>query len=347
VVLNKARVAVVVLNYNGQRLLEEFLPSVLRSTYPGVHIIVGDNASSDGSVAWLKANHPSVEIIQNDKNYGFAEGYNKILKQVTADYYVLLNSDVKVEPNWIEPIIEQMEANTEVAIVQPKLLSYRNSSEFEYAGASGGFIDRLGYPFCRGRIFDTMEKDEGQYQQITEVFWASGAALFVRAELYHKAGGLDGDFFAHMEEIDFCWRIKNMGYKVMVNPKSVVYHLGGGTLEEGKPQKTYLNFRNSLIALRKNLPLYKSFGVIAIRHVLDLVQWLRFVVEGKFSHAWAINRAHYDFMVTQATWYSKRKKIVKLIKRNHTVGMYSRSIVFDYFIAGKKKFTDLEDRYFD
>lgn len=340
-------VAVVVLNYNGEKLLPEFLPSVYNSSYPNLRLILADNASTDGSVQWVRKNFPTFEIIQNERNAGYAEGYQQALSKIeNVDYYVLLNSDVEVTSNWIEPVITLMESNAEIAIVQPKILSYLDKSQFEYAGAAGGFIDKFGYPFCKGRIFDTIEKDNKQYNQNAEIFWASGAAMFIKADVYHKSGGLDVDYFAHMEEIDLCWRVKNMGYKVYSCNSSIVYHLGGATLHESNPHKTYLNFRNSLITLRKNLALHKSFGIIFIRHVLDLIQWFRFIFAGRFKHAFAINRAHYDFLITQSTWHHKRKKLLKLFKSPNNTGVYKRSIVFDYFLLRRKSFKELDPKKF-
>lgn len=340
-------VAVVVLNYNGEKLLPEFLPSVYNSTYQNLRIILVDNSSTDSSIDWVRENFPTIEIIINEKNYGYAEGYHQALTNINdVDYFVLLNSDVEVTPNWIEPVIELMESNKSIAVAQPKILSYLDKKMFEYAGAAGGFIDKFGYPFCRGRIFDTIEKDVNQYSNNTEIFWASGAAMFIRTNVYHASGGLDIDYFAHMEEIDLCWRIKNMGYKIYICSSSVVYHLGGATLHESNPHKTYLNFRNSLITLRKNLALHKSFGIIFIRHFLDLIQWFRFFFSGKFKHAFAINRAHYDFLITQSTWHNKRKKLIKLYKSPNNIGLYNRSIVFDYFIMRKKNFEQLEQKKF-
>lgn len=345
---DQPRVAVVVLNYNGEKLLPNFLPSVYNSNYPNLRIILGDNASTDQSVEWVKSNLPQVEIIVNDKNYGFAEGYNQILNKVKdVDYYVLLNSDVEVTQNWISPVIEMMQKDPKIAAAQPKIISYIERDSFEYAGAAGGFIDAFGYPFCKGRIFDSIEKDLQQYEKNEEIFWASGAALFIKAELYHKSGRLDKDYFAHMEEIDLCWRLKNMGYKIMYCAESKVYHVGGATLSETNPHKTYLNFRNSLITLRKNIPLHKAFGIIFIRHVLDLIQLIRFLLSGKFKHAFAINRAHYDFLITQSTWSNKRKKLLKLFNKPNNKGIYHRSIVYDYFIMRRKKFNQLDVRYFD
>lgn len=342
------RVAVVVLNYNGAKILPEFLPSVYNSTYPNLELVLGDNGSTDNSYEWVQQNLPAFRIIRNEKNYGFAEGYHRILSQIKdVDYYILLNSDVEVTPNWIEPVIQLMQSDAQIAIAQPKLISYLEKNKFEYAGAAGGYIDKFGYPFCKGRIFDTLENDQSQYDISTEIFWASGAAMFIKADVYHQSGGLDPDYFAHMEEIDLCWRIKNMGYKVFYCNTSTVYHLGGGTLHETNPFKTYLNFRNSLITLRKNLPLHQSFGILFIRHILDFIQWLRFIFSGKFKHAYAINKAHYDFLITQATWHSKRKKLIKLFKKPNKTGIYNRSIVFDYFISRKKVFSALDTKHFD
>lgn len=346
--IDNPRVAIVVLNYNGEKLLPNFLPSVFNTNYANLRIVLGDNASTDSSVEWVRKNMPQIEIIENDKNYGFAEGYNKILERVKdVDFYVLLNSDVEVNPEWLGPMIKLINSDEKIAAVQPKILSYIERNSFEYAGAAGGYIDSFGYPFCKGRIFDTLEKDNQQYNNNEEIFWASGAAMLIRAELYHQSGGLDKDYFAHMEEIDLCWRLKNMGYKIMYCSESYVHHVGGATLNESNPHKTYLNFRNSLITLRKNIALHKSFGIIFIRHVLDLVQWFRFILSGKFKHAFAINRAHYDFLITQSTWHYKRKKLLKLFKKPNNHGIYHRSIVYDYFVLRRKKFNQLNERFFD
>ena len=250
----KPTIAIVILNWNGRKYLEQFLPSVLASTYAGKEIIVADNASTDDSIAFLSGYYPQVRVITLDRNYGFAGGYNQALKQVDSDYYVLLNSDVEVEPGWIEPILELMESDHSIGVCQPKIKMFANRELFEYAGAAGGWLDFLGYPFARGRVFDVCEQDRGQYDAAGPVFWASGAAMFVRAALYHRLGGLDGYFFAHQEEIDFCWRLQLADYKVYTCPQSVVYHVGGGTLPKGNERKVFLNFRNNLIMLAKNLP---------------------------------------------------------------------------------------------
>lgn len=343
---NRPSVAVVILNWNGQKLLSEFLPNVVKHTPAPTTIILADNASTDESIAWTNTHFPQVQIIKNQENLGFAAGYNTALANLKYEYFVLLNSDVAVTDNWIDPIIQLMENDRQIAVCQPKLLSFKSPESYEYAGAAGGYIDVLGYPFCRGRIFETLEKDELQYEKTEEVFWASGAAFFIRADLFKLAGGFDKDFFAHMEEIDLCWRLKNMGYKIMASHESTVYHLGGGTLTETSPQKTFLNFRNSLYTLRKNIPLHTAFGLLFIRHVLDLVALLKFLLSGKFKHAFAINRAHYDFLINQGKCIQKRKELLKLFKKSNKSGQYKRSIVYDYYILKKKKFSDLSVRNF-
>ncbi|MGB1218116.1 MAG: glycosyltransferase family 2 protein, partial [Saprospiraceae bacterium] len=292
------KVAVVILNYNGRDYLRDFLPSVEKSSYPNLDIIVADNASDDGSIVLLENEFPKVQLIKMDENHGFAEGYNQALKSVHADYFVLLNSDVETTENWIDPIIELMERDKTVGACQPKILSFHEKGKFEYAGASGGYMDKWAYPFSRGRIFDSLEEDKGQYDTSEEVFWATGAAMFVRAELFKNLGGFDGDFFAHWEEIDFCWRLKRAGYKVMVKPKSVVYHVGGGTLDYDNPRKVFLNFRNSLISILKNEKPNRYFSLIFWRLILDGVAGFRFLSQGKFKHVQAIIQAHWSFFGT-------------------------------------------------
>ncbi len=339
-------IAVVILNWNGVSLLEKYLPSVVSNNIDNCTIYLADNASTDTSIDFVRRNYPEIKVIKNDTNYGFAEGYNIATKNIKSDYLILLNSDVEVTANWIQPVIEMMEKDHSIAAAQPKIISYLNKEYFEYAGASGGFIDRFGYPFCRGRIFDVVEKDNNQYNSEIEIFWASGAAFFIRNKLFVEAGGFDKDFFAHMEEIDLCWRLKNMGYKIKASAASTVYHLGGGTLAETSPHKTYLNFRNSLFTLRKNLPFHNAFGIILLRHFLDLLAWVKFIFEGKWKHSFAINRAHYDFLISQGTWYKKRKELLKLFKNPNLTGLYQRSIVFDFFARKKKKYSDLNRRDF-
>lgn len=337
------RVAVVILNYNGRKFLEEFLPNVMANTNADLaDIVVADNASTDGSVELMHERFPGIRLIDNGFNGGFATGYNMALRQIEADYYVLLNSDIEVTPHWIEPVIELMDANPQIAACQPKILSYHEKEKFEYAGASGGFIDKYGYPFCRGRVFQRLEEDRGQYDDICEVFWATGACMFVRADLYLKYGGLDDAFFAHMEEIDFCWRMKNLGYKIFCCPQSKVYHIGGGTLPKSSARKTYLNFRNNLSLLYKNLPSNRLFWVIAYRILLDWVAAFKFLFGGGLADFWAVIRAHFAF-------YRRIPAIRKVRKTltNRPVGqMYQRNIVFENFLRGKKKFSDLDPKKF-
>jgi len=339
-------VAIVILNYNGKSFLEQFLPSVLATDYSNATIYVADNGSKDDSLAFVHQQFPSVKTLDLKENWGFAEGYNKALKQITSDYYVLLNSDVEVTPNWVRPIIELLAADETIAAAQPVLRMHANKELFEYAGAAGGWLDMLGYPFCRGRIFDALEEDKGQYNDTAEVFWASGAALFVKAELYHKVGGLDGDFFAHMEEIDLCWRLKRLGYKVMVCPESVVYHVGGGTLPKSNPRKTYLNFRNSLTMLAKNESAGKLLWLLPTRLILDGVAGLKFLKEGQLKNFWAIIHAHFGFY-KRFLKTMKKRRIFKQALENHRVGeenktgLLPQSILVQHFLKGKQHFSDL------
>lgn len=337
------KVAVVILNWNGVNFLERFLPSVRASTYSNLDIIVGDNASADNSVQFLEEYYPDIRIIINDQNFGFAGGYNKILEQVEADYFVLLNSDVEVVPDWIEPVISLMETDPEIAAAQPKILSYADKHKFEYAGAAGGYLDILGYPFCRGRIFDTVESDTGQYDSSSEIFWASGAALFIRRAKWIEMEGLDHDFFAHMEEIDLCWRLKNTGYKIMYCPESIVYHVGGGTLNAESPYKTYLNFRNNLVLLQKNLPLGRAVLIIFIRFWLDLLSLVKYLADGKPENALAISKAHFYF-IGNLLKNSRKAKTLPIRKFNQA-GLYKGSIVWQYFVRKKKTFSSLKEAF--
>lgn len=332
------KVAVVILNYNGRKFLEQFLPNVIASCDPTLaEVIVADNASTDDSVAFMRERFPEVRLIENGSNGGFTTGYNLALQQVEAQYYVLLNSDIEVTPNWIDPVIAMMDADPNIAACQPKIRSYYHKEQFEYAGASGGFIDKFGYPFCRGRVFQNIEEDKGQYDSPMEVFWATGACMFVRADLYHQIGGLDDCFFAHMEEIDLCWRLKNAGYKVYCFPQSVVYHIGGGTLPKNSPRKTYLNFRNNLSLLVKNLPRNQVFMVIFCRIFLDWVAALKFLAEGCFKDFCMVFKAHWDFYKRLRALRAKRKK-----GSHHQVScIYRRNIVIQSLLRGKKRFSDL------
>ena len=333
------KVAVVILNYNGKKFLEEFLPNVIENTDGALaDIVVADNASTDGSVEFMRERFPEIRLIINDFNGGFATGYNLALKQIEAEYFVLLNSDIEVTPHWMEPIVDLLDSDPKIAACQPKILSYYEKEKFEYAGASGGFIDRYGYPFCRGRLFQHLEEDRGQYDDVAEVFWATGACMFVRADLYLRHGGLDDSFFAHMEEIDFCWRMKNLNYKIYCCPQSKVYHIGGGTLPKSSARKTYLNFRNNLSLLYKNLPPGCVFWTIAYRILLDWVAAFKFLCNGSLKDYWAVIRAHVAF-------YKRMPSLRKIRKGlpNHQVGqVYQRNIVFENFLKGKKTFVELD-----
>lgn len=332
------RTAVVILNWNGKKYLEQFLPPLLRYSDGEAEIIVADNASSDDSVSFLKSNFPTVRIIPNPANEGFSRGYNLALRQVEADYYILLNSDIEVTPGWIRPVIGMMENDKSIAACQPKIRSFTERTKFEYAGAAGGFIDKYGYPFCRGRMFQSLEEDHGQYDDVAEIFWATGACMFVRADLFHQVGGLDEDFFAHMEEIDLCWRLKNSGFKIMYCPQSVVYHIGGGTLPKISWRKTFYNFRNNFYLLYKNLPDELVSEVFTKRLFLDGIAAMKFLFTAGFKDFWAIYRAHTSFYSTLSKTKAKRK----LLKHAPLHKVYRKNIVFEYFLRNKKKFTDLD-----
>jgi GT2 family glycosyltransferase len=325
------KIAVVILNWNGEKLLEQFLPSIVNYS-PEADIYVADNASTDDSVSYLKAFFPTVKIIQNDSNLGFAEGYNEALKHVNSDIFALVNSDIEVTENWLKPIIETFENEPKTAIIQPKLLDFKRKKYFEYAGAAGGFIDKYGYPYCRGRIFETLEKDNGQYDDNCEIFWASGACFFIRSSVYKELKGFDADFFAHQEEIDLCWRAFNKGHKIKYNSQSVVYHVGGATLQQGNPMKTFLNFRNSLLMLLKNLPKNRLHWILFCRFILDGVAGIQFLFQGKFQHFLAILKAHFSFYSLYSVHYKKRdffqsEKYYKI-----------KSIVFQYYVKAGKVF---------
>ncbi|HOD10846.1 MAG TPA: glycosyltransferase family 2 protein [Flavobacterium sp.] len=328
------KIAVVILNWNGTKLLEQFLPSVMQYSTEA-EIYLADNASTDNSIAFVKEHFPAIKIIQNDDNYGFAKGYNIALKQVEEEYYCLLNSDVEVTENWLKPILICFENEPQTAIIQPKLLDFKCKTHFEYAGAAGGFIDKFGYPFCRGRIFDTVEKDNGQYNDDIQTFWASGACFFIRKEVFRKLNGFDADFFAHQEEIDLCWRANNLGYNIKYISKSVVYHVGGATLKEGSPKKTFLNFRNSLLMLTKNLPFEQLFPTLFIRLCLDGIAGIQFLFKGKFNHFFAIIKAHFSFYTLINKTLKKRKG--KTSKQYY----HTNSIVYRYFIKNGKVFDEI------
>ena len=329
-------VAIVILNWNGRHFLGKFLPSVLASAYENLSVIVADNASTDDSVSFLKKNYPSVRIIINSVNEGFAKGYNTALKQVSADYYVLLNSDVEVSKEWINPIISLMESDESIAACQPKILSFDHQHLFEYAGASGGWIDQLGYPFTRGRVFNHCETDNGQYEDVSQIFWATGAALFVRSSVFHEMEGFDEFFFAHQEEIDLCWRMQRAGYKIYVIPSSIVYHVGGGTLAMGSSKKVYLNFRNNLIMLFKNLSFSERIWKIPLRLILDNVTAFKALVKGQSDVFIAIESAHFNFI--KWIFSHRSKNNYPKIKMNRLSGVYNGSVVWQYFINKKKTF---------
>ena len=332
------KTAVVVLNWNGINWLKKFLPILIEKS-KGANIYIADNASTDNSVDYVNNNFPNVKVLKNFSNEGYAKGYNDSLETLKEEFFVLINSDIEVTDNWIKPIINLMETNSDIAACQPKILSFHDRNKFEYAGACGGFIDTLGYPFCRGRIFSDLEDDNNQYNDITEVFWASGACLFVRAKHFKEVNGFDNDFFAHQEEIDLCWRLKNKGYKIMVNPNSAVFHVGAGTLNTSSPLKTYLNFRNNLFMLYKNLSVLKLIITILFRLPLDGIAALSFAKkENGLGHVFSILRAHLVFYVSIPLLSLKRKKIDQ--KKNLT-GQKRFSILFKYYFLGIKKFSDL------
>ena len=329
---NNKPVAVIILNWNGEALLQEFLPKVIATTNEKLaDIIVADNGSTDNSVEFIEKEFPNVKLLKFTENHGFAEGYNQAIAQTRYKYTILLNSDAASKEGWIEPIYEYMEAHPQTGACQPKLLSYTTPDEFEYAGASGGFIDKNGYPYCRGRLFSTVEKDNGQYDDICSIFWATGAALAVRSDLYLKVGGLDKLFFAHMEEIDLCWRIMLAGYDIKVIPQSIVYHLGGGSLPASNPRKTYLNFRNNLLLLHKNLPDSTRSRKLFVRRLYDTIAWAKFVATLDFKNANAILKAHNDFRQMRKQ-YNNHPNVDLLDSRNDT----HRNIILDYYLRGKK-----------
>jgi hypothetical protein len=335
-------IAVVILNWNGKHYLEQFLPSVCRnSDWPETEIIVADNGSTDDSIAFLRKEFPTIKLLEFKENYGYAEGYCKALSLIDAKYYVLLNSDVEVTPGWLKPLYEAMESDQNLGACMPKLLAFAREDCFEYAGASGGFIDRFGYPFCRGRILNHIEKDEGQYNDKRPVFWASGACMFVRAEAYRKAGGLDGEFFAHMEEIDLCWRMHRIRYSVAVIPQSVVFHVGGGTLPNNTPHKLYLNYRNNLFLLFKNLPVIQLVPVVFMRIMLDGMSAMVYLLNGQGSFFVAVISAHLAFYRRIPLLITMRQRLKGTIRTGKFKEIYPGCIVFDFFIRRIRRFGDM------
>ena len=340
------RIAIVILNWNGKDFLEKFLPEVIRYSNLLSRIVIIDNASSDNSISFLTQHFPYIEIIQLDKNYGFTGGYNRGLKGIKEEYYVLLNSDVEVTENWLEPLITFMDNHPDAAACQPKIKSYQDRDLFEHAGAAGGYIDYLGYPFCRGRIMNMLETDHGQYDSIQRVFWATGACLFIRSKVFHEQGGFDDDFFAHMEEIDLCWRIQQAGKEIYVVPESQVYHVGGGTLPKNNPRKTYYNFRNNLFMLFKNLPGNQLILLIPARLFLDGLAGIKFLFDGDIKDTYAVFKSHLSFYRYVLRNLSKRRKQQKLVVKHPSRGIYGKSIVVEYFINKIKHFKDLPSNNF-
>ena len=335
------KLAVVILNYNGASMLSRFLPSVVKYS-PGAEIVVADNASTDDSVAVVAYGFPSVRVVQLDRNYGFADGYNKALEQVDAEYCLLLNSDVEVTEGWLAPLLTFMEQHPAAVACQPKILAYNNKTHFEYAGASGGFIDRYGYPYCRGRLFDTVEEDKGQYNDVCRVFWATGAAMMVRSDAFRKAGGFDGRFFAHMEEIDLCWRMLARGGEIYVVPQSMVYHVGGATLKKSNPRKTFLNFRNNLLMLYKNLPVGELRGVMRVRALLDYVAALKFLLTGAWGDFKAVLRARREYKRMRGEYRSVREQNLAAVAVPVIKERSAFSLLWQYYLKGRKHFSQLK-----
>jgi len=336
-------VSIVILNWNGKQHLELFLPYLLQHTsYPGAEIVVADNGSVDDSLDFLKKEYPGIRIIELDLNHGFSGGYNRALEQVDAKYVLLLNSDIEVTKGWLEPMIEFMEQDEQAGACTPKILDFKRRTHFEYAGAAGGFLDRFGYPFCRGRLFDHLEEDQGQYDDSTNLFWGSGACLMVRADLYKESGGLDEEFFAHMEEIDLCWRLQRMGYHIRYIPSSTVYHVGGATLQRENPFKTFLNFRNNLLLLHKNLPSRGRTGILLIRMILDGISAFRFLFQGAFRDFLAVFKAHLSYNGMKSSYRGMKNKNKYPENDVIVAGIFPRSIVREFFLKGKRKFSDLK-----
>jgi GT2 family glycosyltransferase len=332
-------VSIVILNWNGKKFLEQFLPSLLASTYERYEVIIADNGSTDDSLAFLRQQYPHLRLIIFNVNHGFAKGYNEALKQVESDYYILLNSDVEVQSGWIEPMVELLESNTHIAACGSKLLAYHDKRMFEYAGAAGGWIDKYGYPFAKGRVFDIMEEDHGQYDSPEPVFWASGAALFIRSSVFHELKGFDEYFFAHQEEIDLCWRIQLAGHQVYSCPASVVYHVGGGTLPKGNSLKTYLNFRNNRIMLSKNLPLSKKLWIMPVRNFLDGISAWKGLLKGDGGYFVAVVRAQVAFI---KWWlFHRRKSVFPVSKKGELKGLFNGNVAWLHFVKKKKTFTEI------
>lgn len=336
------KVAVVILNWNGRKFLEQFLPAVVASLGPAAQVVVADNHSTDDSLVFLQQQYPDIRVIALDQNYGFAGGYNRALKLVEATYYVILNSDVEVTPEWLQPMINLLDNDAAIGACQPKLLAWHQKNKFEYAGAAGGWLDAYGYPFARGRVFDDCEEDKGQYDTAEPIFWASGAALFIRSAVFHELGGFDEYFFAHQEEIDLCWRMQLAGYKVYACPSAVVYHVGGGTLPKGNSLKTFLNFRNNRIMLSKNLPWQKKLWVMPVRNLLDAVSAWKGLLSGDGGYFIAVLRAEIAFI---RWWLFHRKRSVFPVSRKRKLlGRLNRNIAWLYFVKKKRIFSEIVEK---
>jgi GT2 family glycosyltransferase len=333
------KVAIVILNWNGRKYLEQFLPFVVSSNYSNFELIVADNGSSDDSVTFLQSTYHSVQLICFKENYGFARGYNEALKLVDADYYILLNSDVEVHPDWINPMVQLLESNNSIAACQPKIMTFSNKKVFEYAGAAGGWLDKYGYPFAKGRVFDICEEDNGQYDQQEAIFWASGASLFIRSSVFHEVKGFDEYFFAHQEEIDLCWRIQLAGYKIFSCPESVIYHVGGGTLPKSNSLKTFLNFRNNRIMLSKNLPFYKKIWIMPVRNLLDGISAWKGLLSGDAGYFIAILRAEIAFI---KWWlFYKKRSVFPITKKGNLSGLLPQNIAWQHFVKKKIFFSEI------
>ena len=331
-----ARTAIVILNWNGEKFLRQFLPTLMANTDSELaRICIIDNGSTDDSLSFVSCNFPQIQIVRLDQNYGFAGGYNRGLKDIEAEYFMLLNSDVEVGKDWISPLVEIMDNDASIGVCGPKLLDYNNRDKFEYAGAAGGYIDKYGYPFCRGRLFESLETDVGQHDTLSDCLWISGAALMIRSKLFFEVGGFDDDFFAHQEEIDLCWRVQNYGYRVVCEPKSTIYHVGGGALPKSNPFKTFLNFRNNLYLIAKNLPDKEIGWVLFVRFFLDVIAAVRMIFQGNFKECKAVFRAYSAFLKNKRRMKQKRMSISRK-PSSEIAGMYCGSIVFKHFL-GKKQ----------
>jgi len=337
------RVAIVLLSYNSLKLVKQFLPLILETTPNDAdhQVWLVDNASTDDTGKYVEENFPSVNLFTIKENHGFTGGYTESLKHIPAKNYVLISSDIEVTPGWLEPGLSLLESDSKIAAVQPKVMSFDRRDEFEYAGAAGGFIDYLGFPFCRGRLVNSVEKDHGQYDDVKEIFWASGACLFIKADLYHQFGGLDNDFFAHMEEIDLAWRLKNGGYKIMYQPASKIFHMGGYVIQYGSPGKIYRNHRNNLIMLLKNGDSSKLWWKIPLRFMLDYLAFVKMFLDGNPKASFAVVKAHREFVWCFGKWYAKRKEVKRLVNNPNRYGICSKSLVWNFFALGKKKFPEL------